>query len=40
MQVGEAMADARSKGVVAGKTVQPVRVSLRLNCTEIVETTL
>ena len=38
--VGEAIADARSKGVVAGKSVQPVVESLRLNWTDNVETTL
>ena len=40
VQVGDAIAEARSNGVVAGRIVQPVAESLRLNWTDIVETTL
>ena len=39
-QVGDAIAEERSNGVVAGRTVHPVAESLRLNCMDIVETTL
>jgi hypothetical protein len=40
VHVGDAIAEERSNGVVAGRTVQPVVESLRLNWMDIVETTL